>query len=360
MFRKSLSVLLAVILMISALTVLPVTINAKEVDFAVDGADVELAKVGFSIRTSYPGTDNYYYVPRSAANPFAVDSNGGNCTWYAWGRVYEASGEYPNLPRGNANSWYWSAGCEKGSTPRPGAVICGNAGEYGHVAFVEKVYADGVHFDYSESNWGGARFNYKEFKTTANFGGFQGFLYPFNGGGSLDFTPVYMGENFCANIIHLDSGKAVAANGDNAGDNVTLQTLDGKLLHKWEFVHQGNNEYKIVNHHSGRCLDVSAASTDSGANVQVWDSNGSDAQLWYFKAVGNGYSLVPKCAPNRSLDILDGNTSDWSNIQIWESWDGSPQIFVLNYLPFFTAQNLGEHFYAKAIPHKDVAIKGTM
>ncbi|MBQ3417181.1 MAG: GBS Bsp-like repeat-containing protein [Ruminococcus sp.] len=199
MFKRCLSVILFLVLIISLITILPVSVNAQEEELAEDGADNDLAESGFSIRTSYPGTSNYYYVPESASNPYPVNTHGGNCTWYAWGRVYEASGEYPNLPRGNANIWYNSASCAKGSTPRPGAVICGNYGANGHVAFVEKVYDDGVHFDFTESSWDTRypNFAYNTYKTSANFSGFQGFLYPFNGSNDKDgpsYDDFHVGE----------------------------------------------------------------------------------------------------------------------------------------------------------------------
>lgn len=159
------------------------------------------AAISFSPRYEAPTTDNPYYYSQ---NIFYKSGYGmPNCTCYAWGRVYEASGSYPNLPTGNANTWYNNASCAKGSTPRPGAVICGNAGDSGHVAFVEKVYSDGVHFDMSESHYGGGYFDVRYNITSANFSGFQGFLYPFEGTSGHDPIGVIDGAEGGVGTVHV-------------------------------------------------------------------------------------------------------------------------------------------------------------
>ena len=159
------------------------------------------AAVSFTPRYEAPTTDNPYYYSQ---NIFYKSGYGmPNCTCYAWGRVYEASGSYPNLPTGNANTWYNNAKCDKGSSPRPGAVICGNAGSSGHVAFVEKVYDDGVHFDMSESHWGGTYFDVRYNITSANFSGFQGFLYPFNGTSGNNPTGYIDGIEGSVGTVHV-------------------------------------------------------------------------------------------------------------------------------------------------------------
>ena len=308
---------MAVVIMIGIFTTLPVTVNAQEVDFAEDGANLELAEVGFSIRTSYPGTDNYYYVPRSAANPFAVDSNGGNCTWYAWGRVYEASGSYPNLPKGNANTWYGSASCAKGSSPRPGAVICGNAGDYGHVAFVEKVYADGVHFDYSESNWGGARFNYKEYKTTASFGGFQGFLYPFDGGNN---EPDYTTTNILSGVYVIHSARDdnmvldIEGNSTDNDANIQLYKKENTDVQKFRIIRYGDY-YCIKSIYNGRWFDLKTPIGDN-SNVKLYYENTNDENDWQFIDAGDGYFYIR----NRTgyyLDLQGDRAVNNANIQVY-------------------------------------------
>ena len=53
--------------------------------------------------------------------------------------------------------------------------------------------------------------------------------------------------------------------------------------------------YQVIAKHSGKCLDVSAASLVNGANVQQWACNGGDNQRWKLVSMGDGYNeLVAK------------------------------------------------------------------
>jgi surface antigen len=77
-----------------------------------------------------------------------------NCTGYAWGRFYEITGEKPKLSTDDARDWfnYTQDGYERGTKPRVGAVLCWSSDEYGHVAIVEAVNADGT-IVISQSAW---------------------------------------------------------------------------------------------------------------------------------------------------------------------------------------------------------------
>ena len=101
----------------------------------------------FSVRRTKPSAkDPHYY---SAANPFYAGGYQSECTWYVWGRAYEALGEKPNLPNAAAHCWYrWNASqnaCPYGATPKVGAVmVTVKDGSHGHVAFVEELYSNGT------------------------------------------------------------------------------------------------------------------------------------------------------------------------------------------------------------------------
>ena len=70
-----------------------------------------------------------------------------NCTCYAWGRYYEITGIRPNLPTGDAGSWYDNAtSYPRGAIPQLGAILClaDPYGYYaGHVCVVEEIYNNG-------------------------------------------------------------------------------------------------------------------------------------------------------------------------------------------------------------------------
>ena len=99
----------------------------------------------------------------------------GNCTWYAWGRIWELTGKMPTDAdfRGNAYEW-WEANkrtgkYKYGTTPKVGALpvwksSLPNSGGCGHVAIIEKIQNGNIYI--SESSWHGSLFNYREIYNT--------------------------------------------------------------------------------------------------------------------------------------------------------------------------------------------------
>lgn len=140
--------------------------------------------MSFKPRLSAPGYSNRFWY---SLNPFYQSGYGlPNCTCYAWGRFYEISGKKPALSLGNAEDWYGKDdGYERGRTPKLGAVICWRKGRAGyggdgagHVAVVEKIYADGSIL-ISQSGWRSSRFWTSVVKKDYSMNGyiFQGFIY---------------------------------------------------------------------------------------------------------------------------------------------------------------------------------------
>ncbi|MGN0144800.1 MAG: CHAP domain-containing protein, partial [Clostridium sp.] len=133
------------------------------------------------IRTTGPEKDNKHYYSndnifyKAQLSPPFTNSSGkpivGNCTWYAYGRIWEISGHIPYDAgfTGNAYEW-WNANIRTGkykygSTPKRGALAVWksslpNSGGCGHVAIVEKIENNKIYI--SESSWHGSYFNYRE------------------------------------------------------------------------------------------------------------------------------------------------------------------------------------------------------
>lgn len=146
----------------------------EEVDLKDDSLDKGV------IREAEPSLDNkHYYSDKNLfykirlSPPFSSDGKliKGNCTWYAWGRAWEITGNKPDDAGfiGNAYEW-WEANkksgkYEYGSEPRVGAIAVWkpelpNSGGCGHVAIVEKIKNGKIYI--SESMWHGVTFKYRE------------------------------------------------------------------------------------------------------------------------------------------------------------------------------------------------------
>jgi hypothetical protein len=70
---------------------------------------------------------------------------------------------------------------------------------------------------------------------------------------------------------------------------------------------------RIVGVPSGRCVDVSAASTANGAQVQLWDCNGQGNQAWTPTAARQLTVYGGKC-----LDAYNRGTADGTAVVIWD------------------------------------------
>lgn len=137
------------------------------------------------IRTTGPEKDNEHYYSddnifyKVKLSPPFTNSNGkpivGNCTWYAYGRIWEMTGHIPYDAgfTGNAYEW-WNANIRTGkykygSIPKKGALAVWksslpNSGGSGHVAVIEKIENNKIYI--SESSWHGSYFNYREIYNT--------------------------------------------------------------------------------------------------------------------------------------------------------------------------------------------------
>lgn len=159
----------------------------------------------FVRRTTAPTTSDAEYY---ANNPFYLNGYGmPNCTTYAWGRMYELTGQRPRLSTGNAENWwgYTGDGYARGSTPKLGAIICWRKGNVdasdgaGHVAVVEHINADGSIIT-SESGWGDSRFWWERTRQP---------------GGNWSASSGYTFQGFIYCPIEFDSGSGGSGGSDN-------------------------------------------------------------------------------------------------------------------------------------------------
>ncbi len=98
----------------------------------------------FAFTFEEPDLNSKYYT---SDNPFYPKYEG-QCTWYAWGRVYEKTGIKFDVTA-NAADWFYRTSFPKGYEPRANSIAVWGTTEgnpYGHVAFVEYVDGDTIYF----------------------------------------------------------------------------------------------------------------------------------------------------------------------------------------------------------------------
>ena len=144
-----------------------------------------------TIRTQCPARNNKYYMNGGGGYNKCIRISGNwvlqNCVGYAYGRFMEWAGKTScKLSTSDAERWYLNTadGYKRGQTPKAGAVICWRKGKigrsdgYGHVAFVERVNADGSIL-ISQSGYTAKKFWTQTLKKPYKLAGytFQGFIY---------------------------------------------------------------------------------------------------------------------------------------------------------------------------------------
>ena len=109
----------------------------------------------------------------------------------------------------------------------------------------------------------------------------------------------------------------------NGGDNQT-----------WRVETASDGYSRVTALHSGKCLDVAAASTDDRAEIIQWQCHGGENQQWRVEAVTGGYQLVARHS-GKCLDVSGESTNDGGSIIQWSCHAGANQTWLLR--PITTA-----------------------
>lgn len=104
-----------------------------------------------------------------------------------------------------------------------------------------------------------------------------------------------------------------------------------------------NKYYKLVNKKSGRCIDMTGASTD-GAILKQWDNVNNDNLIWQFQDAGSGYYNIVSKQSSKLICVVGGGTANgvllhqWSKLgpqgsddQKWRLEDaGNGYLYIIN------------------------------
>lgn len=92
-----------------------------------------------------------------------------------------------------------------------------------------------------------------------------------SGGAGQQWTHTASGE-----LAVSSEGVRMCLGGSGEGGSATVRACDGGADQRWSL----NSDASITNGSSGRCLDVSGASTAEGAEVILWTCHGGGNQRW--------------------------------------------------------------------------------
>lgn len=217
MIKAFKSIMLAAAALIIIISVFPTSVMAGE----------------FEPRLTAPSRSNAYY--NRELNVFSKTGYGmPNCTAYAYGRVYEITGEAPLITRGNAGSWYSNnkrnGYYEYGKEPKLGAIACWS----NHVAVVEEINDDMV--TVSQSHWRSTYFDTCTFVNgSSHFGQkFYGYIYAsdsaFTEEEAEEIPPAYKMEKANYKTAEIRSAEQFSGTLLDNGRNEAEIIINSKML----------------------------------------------------------------------------------------------------------------------------------
>ena len=249
-FKKLLSFLLAITMLFSITSAIPITAEAASNPYP-------------DIHGNYPG-------------------NNSNCTWYAWQRTKEKLGV--ELPAwGNAKSWYDNAkkaGYSVSSTAAVNRIVvygASSVNSYGHVAFVESV--SGNNMTITEGGYLGG-YNKRTVSKTGNIDAgtkysakIIGFINPVKGSS----TPTVTNPSVTVNSVSDLTANSVRINFTAKNPSkVTIKTVGVQVRKK------GTSDWKTKQ-------EAMNASYTNAASVSMWWTVGSGKELNMSLTSGTAY-----------------------------------------------------------------------
>ena len=135
-------------------------------------------------------------------------------------------------------------------------------------------------------------------------------------------------------LISVHSGKALEVEAASAEDgaNIIQWTYLGNDNQLWDIEHLGQGYYSIRAAHSGSSMDVYAWSTEDGGEIRQWSYLGGENQQWQFIDEGNGNYGILSRHSGKALDVFEYSTEDGGDILQWSYWAGAPQLWNLQYV----------------------------
>lgn len=131
-------------------------------------------------------------------------------------------------------------------------------------------------------------------------------------------------------IKFVHSGKALSAESNSDGSNVSQSSVDGSDLQRWVIKRSGAG-YTLKNKAGNQWLNVRRADTKNGTNIQTW-SNGGVAETIFnlvptdLDALPNGrYAIKTKLDTTKTIDIRLASHHDFANAQIWTDYNSLNQ-----------------------------------
>ena len=103
-------------------------------------------------------------------------------------------------------------------------------------------------------------------------------------------------------------------------------------MQKFAILTTGSGTWKIsMKANTNKCFGTVGGGTANLTGVEIQDCNGSAAQNWNITADANtGAFVIKNVASGRCLDVSGASTADGAPMDIYDCWGGNNQKFKLS------------------------------
>jgi hypothetical protein len=129
-------------------------------------------------------------------------------------------------------------------------------------------------------------------------------------------------------IVNRHSGQCLDVTGASKDDKVVLNQFPFKNAANqlWNLVQISPLKYRVTNVNSGKVVDAAGGWTGNGGVVQQYTYNGGPNQMWSFTPTGDGfYKFSPGTSPNGVIDVPANSTADSTVVQQYTANGGDNQ-----------------------------------
>lgn len=125
-------------------------------------------------------------------------------------------------------------------------------------------------------------------------------------------TVLRQGDTTNYRLVNRHSGKVVDVQNVNTSNGALVGqwAWNGNAWQQWQFVDRGDGYHVLISRNSSKCLDVSGASTGDGAVVIQWTCTADANQQWEMVPAGGGDFNLRARHSGKCLNVVGSSVSD--------------------------------------------------
>ncbi|WSL59423.1 non-reducing end alpha-L-arabinofuranosidase family hydrolase [Kitasatospora herbaricolor] len=132
-------------------------------------------------------------------------------------------------------------------------------------------------------------------------------------------------------LVNHNSGKALDVYNSSSADgaSVVQWSRTNANNQQFQFVDSGDGYYRLKARHSGKMIDVSSWSTADGAAIHQWSDHGGTNQQFRLADSDGGYVRLINRNSNKAVEVQNAATNDGANVVQYGDWGGTTQQWQL-------------------------------